>query len=1225
MSTPDEDVKAYIENLRRVNYEYSPEWQKLEEGAYAASVPFIAKPSENSLVRTAVLSYNPVSQATKSVMQWWNTQDQNDPEFDPVQVAEDKKLGNKYSGTDMSYILNSGSAFEMDAKLARLDKEHRDAQILEASGWSGTLAGFISEVVNPLNYAVGIGGVTGLAGKAGAATTPALGLRGMVTGAVAGAETMAVQAAVQNATNPTYTVDRVAGDILGGMVFGTGFGKLGAFDRIAEETVAKNAAKYHAGVKRENIKIYPDVTAAPKVEPTATADVRPDLNQPINIPGSAGAQRTPFQHPYPFENEMGGRSTEIFNRAVEEGANLGVLDDIQSLRNPVVDAAVEAYKSAKGNVVKGVAAAATSSVQTLMTSTANVAVGAAKAAVSSKISNPFSNGIHSTVKSMGDSLYKVHTTTPGFNTTFDTLWNSGSVVARVFAQKMTESAAGINIRNPISMPILADIWGAKIAAPVLTNYDNIMSAWKRTYDPKGLLSGSEARLKFHHDFMMHQQAVWFGDVANESQDYWIRKMAKYYDEGAATARKWHKGEGNQIAVKGAEDLPDRPGWTAMRWSQTALDTIRHLAAKSGQKITDADVIAAIHAGYRSVWTVGELSDKTVAALSKAVVDRMRAMDHGIDTHAVGLLNEEGTDFLVSALERNGLSRDEALSTIEKIKGAQTNKRTVGILKHRTEIDLRIPIGNTGYTLVDLMNHDLNSTWLTYSHIAGKVGAAARNGIQVDELHDWVNAIQDELHARNLPAIDDATANELKGLLSGKPINMISETVRRAVGISRTVLLNAMGAVQLGETGAQVGMYGFRTFLQSASSVTRGIVNRITHGGASASDHEMIKQMAAWNVGIHGENAVFRPELFIDELRSKPAYKHDRARFAGALVDRGLVSIGALQRKLNLFDAVHKWQHLANVRAFCHSMADINKFSPQRLEDMGFDDIMVDKIKNKYFKRDNTGIVEFADDGFVTDLHPDKWDSDDWQQFVVIQNRVSSQVIQKSYYGESNALYHNDIGYLMTDLKNFTLLAAQKQSIRSLRLADDVSAAQAIWGLVTGTITYAAREAISGKEDKNTDPMQIIKGGLMYANMTAAPATFGDPILAMAGVDSAYRFSNFARPGAGLTGDIIPGIASFDTINKMAHAPESILSIMVGSYDRADVSAAQTLPIINNLYGFQYAFNRIKADLDNKSDAEKALAEKKRRAVEGIVQGLDNAGVTLEDMKSMKQAVNNINP
>lgn len=1069
-----------------------------------------------------------------------------DPNFDLADYA--KELQDKYPARYLHNFADVRSEEELRFLQRDIDEELEDAQFLQASGGRGVAANLLAATVDPINYIPLSASYTGYKAARLASKVPGVTPRGagIAYGAGAGLEATALSIGINELSSPTGDVAEAIPALAYGLAFGSVAGTMGAFDPLMKTSIKKFVDGYD-----------------PKEVPGA--NMSSDLDQTVHMPEGMASR-------------MGGGTK------LDTGPKTGA-DENLSAGAKVAPANVQDLQG------KGLDSKDLDIVSDFRQFNADNQITDADMALKG---HPIGNWLYNMTQKMG---------VMGVNplvTSFDTGFNSGSDVLRGLTFMAMNSGAGI-ANNVMSVGYMADRMIGQIAGAPIQAYKREYKAWLAE---TGAKRNADSYRAFMREAQLHAHDIYQG-AAGRSQSQAIQRLFDHEEYGAKAALDWMndvKG-GGRNPVKGAAEIDATPGWRPLRWSWSEMNRVGKQLGIDEVKLKKV-LVKAITDGYKKMHP--HMDKKDLQIWAKAVVRRAKALEQGVDTNLVRLLDQEGTDYVRQMLVDSGVAAERANLMIDHLRSIKPKENSPKIIQHRNEIDLRTPIGNTGYTLMDLTEFDQAATWMTYSRHASFAGARARWGLQQGDIKRLLEVADRELEAKGLAKLDDKYKAYFDRAMSGSALNEVNPWVRRMNMMSTLTLMNTQGLTQLADAGIAMGTVGFKTYISAARKEIRdAFKNKMDPA---------LEQMARVNVAIKGEHHYIQPERFIEDISRTAHYQNEKTKFLDGLLVKGM----KLQNMISGFEAVHMAQHRIVARSYIQNFGDyangLKKLSDARLEDMGFFGSKgrqaYDRI-TKNFKKDS-GIVEYGDDGNIVDLHVEKWNQDDWDMFMATQHHVGNQATLKLMRGEQSPWQSETFGYMISHLRSFTLGALQKQTIRHMRIMDATTAATALYSFLAAGTVYMAREAISGKEDKNLDTGDIVRGAFGLGSFTGGPAMGVDLLGAFLGID-ALRVSQYRTYSSAGT-QIVPEMVALNQMERLLHVPFSIFDVATGGWDKKDVNALQSLPIIGNLYGFTWMFNRMKHSVDEEKAEDKKAARKEVKETLPKIKTPDIPGLKLDDDK-----------
>ncbi|KJC51082.1 hypothetical protein UP09_03280 [Bradyrhizobium sp. LTSP885] len=766
---------------------------------------------------------------------------------------------------------------------------------------------------------------------------------------------------------------------------------------------------------------------------------------------------------------------------------------------------------------------------------------------------------------------------------FDRMWRSGSSVAKRLAYDMFENASGV-VRNNRSAAMLKDHYEKQLLGSFMPAYEDAMKLYAKEnglswYDR---ITNSAEREKFNRQVIAELNARKLEPAGTQrSLPDSVRGAADAVDRWSATDIEIGKGRPGEGSIKGYEALSAYSGYYPQKWSGAAIEKMIRQGRKSPADITNAVSEAYQHAHGMSP----EDADKYASAM----VARARAGERGTDTNLIGILQQDGRDFLRESLIRNGHSTHEADKLIDKLTGEAAQRSQAAHTKGRIDVDMRFTSSN-GISMMDLVDTDIARLISRRARGTSGNAALARKGIysRMDRA-DIKDAILQEQAARGGSKPVAAGAGSLDKFnhlidkdrhLTGEDIDHmfsyfdagpvagglspIYSNIKKATNLA---LLNQLGLTQLAETGASIAAVGLRRWFDHTGYALRGAATNPTS--------ELVKELKHMHVLVP-EEKLFRDDFNLDMDRHGPA-QSDLMQKLSTVLNQGQ----RLQGYTSGFYAVRNFQQRIAVTSaadkIMQNMAGLAKdLTPERAADIGLDPKLYARIAKQYVnppvgaKKRKTAIVEFKD-GMLHKLNLDKWDPKDAEDFALALNRHVNQVVQKAMAGESSILFHKDgVSSLFWHLKAFPMLALEKQAGRNFRLADTETAYTFLAGLATAATAYGVKQAINGRTE-NLSVDKLARGAIGLSNMTGWLPMWSDPVATMLGMD-ALKFNTYSQ---GIDGNVLSTPAALTTVNKMANIAAIPGHALTGKFSNNDIRALQATPIIGNAYGFTAIFNALK--------------------------------------------------
>ncbi|MGX9389620.1 hypothetical protein ACWX0O_01720 [Nitrobacteraceae bacterium UC4449_H16] len=767
-----------------------------------------------------------------------------------------------------------------------------------------------------------------------------------------------------------------------------------------------------------------------------------------------------------------------------------------------------------------------------------------------------------------------------FATDFDTMWRSGSAVAKRVAYDIFENASGV-VRNNRSAAMIKDVYEKRLLGTFMPQYETGIKMWAKDngiswYDR---ITNSAHREKFNREVITELQTRAYDPNSARQIPDSVKLVADAHDAWSKLDVEIGQGRPGEGSIKGYENLQSYSGYYSQKWSGS---NIEKLIRKGGRTI--AEITEAVSEAYVKKHGMTKAHADVYAA---AMVRRARASERGTDTNLLGIFQQDGKEYLAEILKDNGIPQQEANKLIDKLVGEAAVRGQAGHTKGRIDLDMRFTASN-GISMMDLIDTDVARLVARRARGTSGSAALARKGIKSREDRAAIReAILQEQFARGQSVqtgtgvrdkfndlIDKdkhLTGEDIDNMFSyfdaGPIAGGISPGYSNAKKLTNLALLNQLGLTQMAETGAQIAAVGLKRWFEHAGGAIRG--NAMNPKSALSAE---LRHMGV----LVPEEKLFRDDFNLEMDRAGPVQSEFMQKMSTVL-NHGQ----RLQGYTSGFYAVRNFQQRVAVTSaadkIMQNMAGLaNDFSVERAADIGLDAKLYARLAKKYAnppvgaKKRKTSIVEFKD-GSLHKLNLDKWEPEDVEDFALSLNRHVNQVVQKAMAGESSILFHKDgVASLFFHLKAFPMLALEKQAGRNFKMADGEAAYTFLAGLATAAAAYGVKQAING----NTNNMTLDKlsrGAIGLSNMTGWLPMWSDPVASMLGMD-ALKFNTYSR---GIDGNVLSTPAALTTVNRMSNIPAIPVHAVTGNLSNNDVRALQATPIIGNAYGFTAMFNAMK--------------------------------------------------
>lgn len=645
----------------------------------------------------------------------------------------------------------------------------------------------------------------------------------------------------------------------------------------------------------------------------------------------------------------------------------------------------------------------------------------------------------------------------------------------------------------------------------------------------------------------------------------VKEMADQLDLMHARAVEIQQGRAGETAVAGSENLQPKSGYYSRRWSGEQI-----------RKYKEADIVNALKTAYTKLLPAGSVVDPDIIhSIVKSIVTRSKALDEGIDTNLVGLLRDNGKEFLRSTLKNNHLSDDQIESIITAFVGNAAERSKPGFLKDRIELDMRIPIPGTKDTLLDLLEPDMYKSIHQYTRKVAGTSAMARQGYQLGDITTIREAIKDEMVQNGMDVkdqrIDDILDTAFSYFGAGPVGGGVDPLLLSAMRLTRQSLLGSLGLTQLTELGNIISMVGVEAAMKHFPSELKAAI--------SGKKTPLVQELHDAFIFLDRDHVLYDDELALDIVGKSTIVQSEFADGAHKMLAFGDKIAGYTSM---FYQAMTFSQRLAlaGVNSKLYSVLSqgaLDAGTSRRLLDLGLDEDMANTIQ-KYI---NKGVIRFDKAGVYTDVNTklttdltmgfDNWTPKDLQNYKLAMNQFVAKAVQKNLPGENPYWVTKQMGQFVTQLRVFPMLAGQKQFLRNMRHADSTTVGALMWNLAIAGIIYSVSETIKGRGDE-LSPSKIAKGAINYSPTTGWMPMVTDPLAEIMGLEG-LKMNKYGPPGRATDG-IIPVPPAIPTLNRVLHLPGAAIGSLDG-VDRNEASSLAATPIVGSMYGFSALFNYMK--------------------------------------------------
>lgn len=732
-----------------------------------------------------------------------------------------------------------------------------------------------------------------------------------------------------------------------------------------------------------------------------------------------------------------------------------------------------------------------------------------------------------------------------------TMYRSDSSVMNWLLGNVYESPNGLG-RGRYTAAAGSEMYHRRITQKFVQPVEEATLDWARRNNAMwmGATPSRQGVAAFNREVQLELNDRLFGRTPQTPRDRAVIKAANAYDAAGVESIRVGKGDVDELAIDGFENITERSGYSPQIWNGRKLMELESAGVLDRKAVVDAMATA-----YR---TAGMAASKDAHAVAKAVVDRAVASGSEIDTSLVSLLSGDGREWLNQSLERNGMSKVERETLMARLTGKVEERGQEGFTKSRNDIDISTPIqtkDGSDLKVVDLMDNNLHTVWQRYARRMAGSASLARVGI-TNRAHreQIIQAAQAQQRALGEEVTDGDMMRAMFSNFNGGPVHGYGKAFGYDEGVAPVAalakrmtnlsLLGKLGFAQLAETGAAIAATGYDNWLR------RGVMSKV-HSELAAGNKALLDDLAFITGDLGMDHKLFSEHLDMDDMNAS-----DR----GALMEnlQGISQKATyVQSMVSGFNHVRGWQQRVTTAAMVDKIfrtlksgGDTPEFRSRMWSDLGLntDDL------NHLHRMIEDGTIEFKTHNgheFVNRINADKWDTDFQMVFGSAMTRNMNQLVQKSMAGEQDTWMSTTVGSLLTHLKTFPLQAMQKQFVRNMRHSD-AQTLNTVWmGLATAGLAIAVRDGLDGKE---RTPAELAKTAFGYSNLTGWVPMVYDPTMTMLGLEDA-RINQY-----GPHSDYTPATVTY--LNRTARLPGAAWDTMKGTDDYYDRQAMKALPFAN---------------------------------------------------------------
>jgi hypothetical protein len=220
------------------------------------------------------------------------------------------------------------------------------------------------------------------------------------------------------------------------------------------------------------------------------------------------------------------------------------------------------------------------------------------------------------------------------------------------------------------------------------------------------------------------------------------------------------------------------------------------------------------------------------------------------------------------------------------------------------------------------------------------------------------------------------------------------------------------------------------------------------------------------------------------------------------------------------------------------------------------------------------------DGELHDMQLGKWSHDNADHFTRNIQRLSGQLIQKDFAGETASWMHKDMGRMLLSLRGYSIKAYNKQLVRNVAMHDAVAAQSLVYGLAFSTLgytakTYAVAQMREDKEQFLEDRLSgnaFIQGAVGYMALGAFGPELIRPLLSW---NAEAGEAGAIKSGGNAIVALIPGLSP---LNRLMQDVDAVGTSALGDTPYTSKKARHLVQsVLGNSFPVAFAVNAMVDD------------------------------------------------
>lgn len=641
----------------------------------------------------------------------------------------------------------------------------------------------------------------------------------------------------------------------------------------------------------------------------------------------------------------------------------------------------------------------------------------------------------------------------------------------------------------------------------------------------------------------------------------VRRAADLLDKGNADAVDIMIKSG----VEGAEGLKGRRGYVPRRLNGQKLAELARTNPKAFKAFKDGyaqRMFDSIVATQKELIAQGEkgirlMTLSKATTISDGMVDRAIKRAAGLEQSTIALFDRAARDEIESILKAAGADEAEVRYTFNLLdkrlgRGTSSNR-----LKGRIDIDIHTP-DPSGINFTEFYDNDLSRLFSSYSEEISGRAALARVGIKND---NYFSNVMNAAVNQGATAEDIQVAKDIYAQMLGRPLKGQNENkfVHFMTNLNPLQTLGQVGFAQASESSLALSRLGVGTVLKTIPALAKLLVG-VRKNVLNESDTLLLKDLEALNGPIGEEWRVFKPSTEVMEQLNSSG---EIARMTDRILKAGQQVNGYISFMHQVMEAQLKAIAVGASRRFAQEIKA--GVLTKRLADAGFTEGSMKRIKSQFDAH-----AEYRN-GELYNMNLSKWNPDDAFDFTTNIERLSGQLIQRDFVGETASWMHGDMGRLFLSLRGYSVKAFNKQLVRNVQIADAVTAQAFIYGTAFSTASYIAKAHVVslGRDDRDEFLEERLTGAALaqgvigYVGLGAFGAELLRPLASWAGEAGE---AGAVRSAGNVVVAALPGLAPLDrALTLIGNVGTTTGSTIRGS-DSNDWTASRTRQAVGTIAG-----------------------------------------------------------